>query len=425
MVMVRGILAAPARGAFFNDDQKAIRDGSIRDGFRYIGAPKTQGFTEIRMPARAITVGLVLDDGFVAWGDMMSVQYAAAGGRERLFDAREAIHLLETELGERLLLLEFKNLRAEMEWLFRPLGSGQPIPASVQYGISQAVIHAHAHVGITTMAEILAEAYELPVIPKAVPIYAQSGDDRHANVQKMILKRADILPHGLINSRSVFGVRGQTFSDFAGWVATQVRQEGDDQYRPTLHFDLYGNAGIAFGGDPKRIASFIASVARRVAPYDLNIESPADYGSVHAQVEGFAQIRKELRAMGCGARIVADEWCDTLKDICAFAEAQAADILQIKMPDMGAVTHSLDAVLLCKKFNVGAYLGGSCTETDLSARLSVHVAVASQAAMQLAKPGMGVDEALTIVGNEQARLLMTLRAKMNSVFPHVSLLECA
>jgi methylaspartate ammonia-lyase len=31
--------------------------------------------------------------------------------------------------------------------------------------------------------------------------------------------------------------------------------------------------------------------------------------------------------------------------------------------------------------------------------------------MQLAKPGMGVDEALTIVGNEQARFLALLRAK--------------
>jgi methylaspartate ammonia-lyase len=29
--------------------------------------------------------------------------------------------------------------------------------------------------------------------------------------------------------------------------------------------------------------------------------------------------------------------------------------------------------------------------------------------MLLAKPGMGVDEALSIVGNEQARLLATLR----------------
>jgi methylaspartate ammonia-lyase len=65
--------------------------------------------------------------------------------------------------------------------------------------------------------------------------------------------------------------------------------------------------------------------------------------------------------------------------------------------------------LVCQKNGVGAYVGGSCVETDLSARVSVHVAVATQADMLLAKPGMGVDEALSIVGNEQARLLATLR----------------
>ena len=54
-------------------------------------------------------------------------------------------------------------------------------------------------------------------------------------------------------------------------------------------------------------------------------------------------------------------------------------------------------------------MGGSCTETDLSAGVSVHVAVATQSDMMLAKPGMGVDEGLTIVGNEQNRLLAALR----------------
>ncbi|MNP84581.1 Methylaspartate ammonia-lyase [compost metagenome] len=56
-------------------------------------------------------------------------------------------------------------------------------------------------------------------------------------------------------------------------------------------------------------------------------------------------------------------------------------------------------------------MGGSCAETDLSARVSVHVAVAVQADMQLAKPGMGVDEAITIVSNEQSRLLAELATR--------------
>ena len=45
---------------------------------------------------------------------------------------------------------------------------------------------------------------------------------------------------------------------------------------------------------------------------------------------------------------------------------------------------------------MGSFLGGSCTETDVSARVSVHLAVATRPTMQLAKPGMGVDEGVMI-----------------------------
>lgn len=77
--MIQGLLTAPAQGAFFYDDQQAIRE-STQDGFVYLGTPRTAGFSAIRMPTRAMSIGIVLDNGYVAWGDMMSVQYAAAGG---------------------------------------------------------------------------------------------------------------------------------------------------------------------------------------------------------------------------------------------------------------------------------------------------------------------------------------------------------
>ena len=50
-------------------------------------------------------------------------------------------------------------------------------------------------------------------------------------------------------------------------------------------------------------------------------------------------------------------------------------------------------------------LGGSYVETDLSARVSAHVALATQPDLVMAKPGIGVDEAITIVHNEMVRIL--------------------
>jgi methylaspartate ammonia-lyase len=69
---VSDVLLVPAQGAFFYDDQLAIREGAASDGFTYQGKPRTPGFTAIRMPAEALSVGLKLSDGAIVWGDMMS-----------------------------------------------------------------------------------------------------------------------------------------------------------------------------------------------------------------------------------------------------------------------------------------------------------------------------------------------------------------
>jgi len=290
-----------------------------------------------------------------------------------------------------------------------------PIPLAVQYGLSQALLRAAALVTGASMAEVVCCEYDLPLVAAPVPLYAQSGDARELNVDKMILKRVDILPHGLINSAEKFGAGGARFLEFVDWVAQRVTAVGGQAYRPTLHFDVYGWVGHAFGLDPKTIASFIARAADRAHGLRFHIECPADFGSRAGQIEGFAAIRQELSRLGSDAAVVADEWCNTFDDIEAFARAGAADLIQIKMPDVGPVTDTIAAVLTCRSHGVGAYVGGSCAETDLSAQVSTHIAVATQADMLLAKPGMGVDEALTIVGNEQSRLLATLRRRLARV----------
>ncbi|TIU94241.1 MAG: methylaspartate ammonia-lyase, partial [Mesorhizobium sp.] len=285
------------------------------------------------------------------------------------------------------------------------------LPLAVEYGVSQALLRAVAQLRRKTMAEVICAEFNLPLPTRRVPIYCQSGDAREINVDKMILKAVDVLPHGLINSRQKFGDGGQTFMEFVTWVATRTRQIGRPGYHPVLHFDVYGWIGQEIGLEPQRIADFICRVVDTVPDFTINIESPADFGSTQAQIENYAKIVSILDSRNSSAGIVVDERCNTLDDIRLFAEARAAHLIQIKTPDVGSLADTARAVLLCKENGVGAYVGGSCTETDLSARTSVHISVATQADMMLAKPGMGVDEAFSIVGNEQNRLLAMLNRR--------------
>ncbi|MER8899597.1 methylaspartate ammonia-lyase [Mesorhizobium sp. M0676] len=409
-MQIKDVLLAPGNGAFFYDDQAAIRAGASQDGFVYLGEPVTPGFQSIRVPATSLSIGLVLVDETVVWGDMMSVQYSGAGGRDALFETAQISSLTSRVVVPRLVNADLSRYLDACAQVFEPIGHKR-LPLAIEYGVSQALLRAAAHLQRRTMAEIVCSEFDLPLPTRRVPIYCQTGDAREINVDKMILKAVDVLPHGLINSRQKFGVGGRTFMEFVRWVATRTRAIGRPGYHPVLHFDVYGWIGQEIGLEPQTIADFICKVADTVPDFTLNIECPADFGSTQAQIDNYARIVSILNDRGSSARIVVDERCNTLEDIRLFAEAKATHLVQIKTPDVGSIADTARAVLLCKEHKVGAYVGGSCTETDLSTRASVHISVATQADMMLAKPGMGVDEGFSVVGNEQNRLLAMLNRR--------------
>lgn len=404
MTSIKDIILAPAMGAFYYDDQAAIRDGREHDGFDYAGAPLTSGFKRVRQPATALSIGLVLSNGGVAWGDMVSVQYSGAAGRDPLFNPDAISVLTRKVLAPLLIGLNAHDALANCA-LALEQGDGAALPIAVKYGASQAIVAAAAQAKGCTMAEILCEGFDRPLPANPIPLFAQSGDERYINVDKMALKRVDILPHGLINSAEKFGPDGQTFGEYIEWVANRARQIGGSDYTPKLHFDLYGWIGLGFSDAPAAVAEFIARCADRVPEFELQIESPVDYGGRQKQIDRYAQIVEHMSSLGTSAKIVADEHCNTLKDVQDFCDAKAAHIIQVKTPDVGSIIDSARAIDYAKQAGIGAYSGGTSAETDVSARACVHVALAMQADMMLAKPGMGVDEAICIVGNEQARTL--------------------
>jgi methylaspartate ammonia-lyase len=280
------------------------------------------------------------------------------------------------------------------------------------YGISQALLQTVAVQQKLTPAETLAHELgtELPATP--VPVYIQTGEQRHTNVDKAIAKKADVLPHGLINDvERTFGRDGGEFVDYVSWVVDRVREYGHEDFQPELHFDLYGLPGLIFGYDTEKIADYLSEIARRALPYQLCIEMPLEMTSRDAQIEAFRSLRSALQKRESKVSLIVDEWANTLDDIREFIDAGATDMINVKSPDLGSIANAARAVLTCWEGGVRPILGGSCTDTDQSARLMAHVALACGPAWVLARPGMGVDEGLQIVRNEMLRTLAVARAR--------------
>ena len=212
----------------------------------------------------------------------------------------------------------------------------------MRYGVSQAVLAAVARARRQTMAEVIRDEYETgaPLLP--VPLYAQTGDDRYGNAEKMIIKGVDVLPHGLINNvAEKFGPSGEILADYVRWLVGRIRDLAPSpEYRPRLHFDLYGCAGLAFNADTSggidAVADYLTELGRLAHPYDLAIEHPIDAGSRDAQIATYRRLRAALQARGSGVRIVVDEWCNTLDDVRAFVDAGAADVIHVKTPTSAA-----------------------------------------------------------------------------------------
>jgi len=367
----------------------------------------------VRQAGESVSVMLVLDDGQVAFGDCAAVQYSGTGGRDPLFLAENFIPFIDRHLKPLLAgktVGTFRQMAAELEGIEV---EGKRLHTAIRYGLSQALLDAVAKSRHLMMCEVIAEEYETLLGREMIPIFTQSGDNRYDNVDKMIIKGAAVLPHGLINHvETKLGKKGELLAEYVRWLAARITKlRSDPGYEPALHLDVYGTIGMIFGDDMPAMADYIVGLGKIAAPFKLRIEGPIDAGEREKQMIALRDLSRLIDGRGSDVQIVADEWCNTLDDIKYFADNKAGHMVQIKTPDLGGIGDIVEAVLYCKERGIAAYQGGTCNETDRSAQVCVHIAMACGPCQVLAKPGMGVDEGYMIVHNEMQRILAMLRAR--------------
>ena len=409
------VVCSAGRTGFYFDDQRAIKQGAGHDGVFYVGEPVTDGFTAVRQAGESISVMLVLEDGQIAYGDCAAVQYSGAGGRDPLFLAKDFIPVIDKYIKPQLVGKEADDFRGLCAMMEATEVEGKRLHTAIRYGVSQAILDAVAKATGRMMCEVVADEYGCTVSENPIPIFTQSGDDRYDNSDKMIIKGAQVLPHALINNIDTkLGRRGEKLAEYVAWLRDRIlNNRTDESYNPVMHMDVYGTIGAAFGNNNyKEMADYIEELGKIAKPFHLRIEGPMDCDcDRETQLEALAGLTAELDRRGCDVELVADEWCNTLEDIKLFADNKAGHMVQIKTPDLGGINNTIEAVLYCKEKGIGAYQGGTCNETDRSAQVCVHCAMATQPVQILAKPGMGVDEGFMIVYNEMNRIMAMRKAK--------------
>lgn len=401
-------LVSRGLGGFYFDDYAAVKAGARQDGFIYPGKPMTEGHSRIRQAGETMSIILILQNGTVAFGDAVAIQYMGVVGRDPILLADRYIPVVKKHVLpwlEDRELAHFKQVSEEFDALEV---DGRPLHTGIRYGVSQAFLDALAKTQRRTMAEVVAEEYGTEISRKPIPVLAQSGDERYTGADKMILKKVDAIPQGLFNHVSKVGHQGEILLDYVRWLKNRVETYGETGYQPVFHLDVYGVVGAIFSDRAEDIAAYLVQLEDVARPFPLRIEDPIVADSFERQIELTRALKVALAARGSSVEISLDEWCNTVEDTERAVDAGAAHMIQIKTPSLGSLHNSIEAALYCKRHGVKAFVGGTCNGTDQSTRATVHVALATQADLIYNKPGMGVDEGYMIVYNEMQRTLALL-----------------
>lgn len=287
-MVIRDLICAVGRSGYFNKDLAAIKAGPKADGFAYRGSPATAGFEAIIQPGEAVSVMLILEDGQIASGDCVDVILAGIAGRDPVFRASEHLPLLQTAVRELLrgrTANQFMPLAREIE-LYRH--RRKPLHTALRSGLSQALLHGAALANRKTIAEVIALEYGCHLPARPVPMLASCLTHYYDQLDRMIMKRADLLPDASfhIPARDL-GQDGTKLLDYGRHLARRARELGGTDYRPRIHLDVYGTMGELFEMHIPAIADYLGKLKAVVAPLDLPVETPVLATSKAAQIDSF------------------------------------------------------------------------------------------------------------------------------------------
>ena len=401
MVKISQVLASVGWACDYYTDSVAMDAGPPTDGLFVLGDPVTPGFAAIHERARCLNVQLVLDDGSVGLGDCLSVIRSGAHDRAAPLSPEEYEPIVAGPIAGELVGTEVSGFRE----LAALLDDGRGLHPGIAYGLSQAMLDATASAQRRTMAEVLADEYDLPRPTSAVPVFGCCDARNPESVDRLIAGRADSLPHGGFTSVELIGAAGERLVEFVSWMSARIRKHAGADYRPIVHLDVYGTVGKICDGDPGRMVAYLRRLIAAAAPLKLRVEDPVSGADATAGREAMRRLIALIDAEELPVEIIADEYCNTREDIALWAREGAAHLIHVKTPDLGSLTNTAEAILECRRAGVGVYLGGTMNDTEVSARAGLHVAIAFGADVVMAKPGAGPDVSLALTRNEMARTL--------------------
>ena len=404
-MQITRVLAVKNLSAYYYEDVNALQVNPTAEDDRWFTPGSSPGFKMVREPAEVVSVGIEVA-GQVYWGDAVGVSYAGKAGRRGVFRSGDGVREILDVIRPWLHAQSFADFRSASNALkqFSQRGA-EPLHAATLYGVSQALLLAFSQT--RSAYETIASEWKLSsnsLMP--LPIQGSCGNNFYSGTDKMLVHKLAALPHSQVdNIAEQVGNDGGKFLQRAAWLKERIKTFNYTSYNPVVALDVHGAFGKIFDLDTAKIAAYLCKVEDILAPFHVRIESPLLGSSREDHLTLMTSLDSNLKALGSKIVLAIDEWANTLEDIKYFADSNFSGMIHVKMPDLGIVADVVDAVLYCKSKGVQVLLGGSCIETEISSKIGIHIAMVTRPDYVLARPGMGIDEAIMLTSNEMQRIV--------------------
>ncbi|MEJ2210997.1 MAG: hypothetical protein P8129_18430, partial [Anaerolineae bacterium] len=282
-------------------------------------------------PAQALSIGLLLADGRITWGDCLADPTSAGGEPTPSYD--EALATLRRIVAPPLEgreLAGFRELAAEMDALTETLtvtrprqptagaddagdesegregfsrralltaparlfrGSGEPEAAeepateqvtldrrlspALRYGVSQALLGAVALARVRPRAAVVAEEWNLDPPAAPVPLHAWCSYEAGHEIEAALRHRSASLPGATIRDvAEQMGGDGGRLTRYLQRLVARIAATGDAAYRPAIHLDLAGALGQIADHNPGHMLGHLYAWRLAAGPYPLHVEDP-------------------------------------------------------------------------------------------------------------------------------------------------------
>jgi methylaspartate ammonia-lyase len=407
---IQDVIATEIPGSYFFEDLAQIRSQHLPEPVRYHSLTNHNRFPFIRSHVPCVSIGVVSKGCPVIWGDAVPVSFAGKSGRRSPRPAVEICRWVKTEFKEWLMgVANFDWPDVELEFQ-RAFPKCEPF---VTYGVSQVLVQMAAVQADQPLWVVIQQGLGGAGGPAPVFFHGSCGRDFYGAVDKMLFRKIPYLPQGQFEDiERQIGKDGLRLIE---WVQDfKVRSQAFG-YVPTLTLDFHGALDEVFSNDLARIATYLASLGQEASPHRLHIESPISAPNFETFCQRQAELSKLVKKLcktSTTIALIADEWANTLEEIKHLADLDAVDGVHIKMPDVGSLYEIGRAVQQLKHRGKFSLLGGSCTETFTSSKISVHLAMATGPDATLVKPGMGFDEGFSLMAGESSKSFAEFSAKI-------------